>query len=62
MLVSGREKGAAKAPLPYDAEGGQVCGTLGLCSHPAHGVAKAPDKGCGTDMLLLPGAGVRAGL
>lgn len=73
--MSRREKGEAKALFPHDAEGGQTCGgkglvpggrkkgkTLGLCSHPAHGVAKAPVKGCGTDMLLLPGVGVRAGL
>lgn len=66
--MSGREKGAAKAPFPHDEEGGQICGgkglvtgsykkgkTLGLCSDPARGVAKAPDKRCGTETLLLPG-------
>lgn len=73
--MSRREKGAAKAPFPHDAEGVQICGgkglvaggckkgkTLGLCSHPAHSVAKAPDKESGADMLLLPRVGVRAGL
>lgn len=73
--MSGREKGEAKVPFHHDSESGQICvrkslvpggckkgKTLGLCSHPAHGVTKAPDKGRGTDVLLLSGVGVRAGL
>lgn len=73
--MSWREKGAAKARFPRDTEGGQICGgkglvpggckngkPLGLCSQPAHGVAKTPEKAGGTDGLLLPGVGVGAGL
>lgn len=32
-----------------------------ICAQPAHSVAEAADKECGTD-TLLPGADVRAGL
>lgn len=32
-----------------------------ICAQLAHGVAEAPDKGCGTD-ILLPRVGVRGGI
>lgn len=73
--MSGREKGAVKTPFPHNAEGGQICvrkglvpgdckkgKTLGGCSHHIHSVAKSPGKRRGTEMLLLPGVGVRVGL
>lgn len=60
--------GEAKARFHHKAEDGWLCRgkglapggcekgrSLGLCPHPAHGVIQAPEKGHGTDMLLLSG-------